>query len=126
MDRRKRVTRDEAGVVEKFGVPPALIPDYLALIGDSSDGYPGLRGWGPKGTAAVLRQYGALENIPPERLGAHRDMAFRFRELARLRTDLPLFQSVDALAWQTVRPEFAALAARFDSAKTATYRTTTR
>ena len=126
MDRRKRLTRDEAGVIEKFGVPPALIPDYLALVGDSSDGYPGLRGWGPKTTAAVLRQYGALENIPPERLGAHRDMAFLFRDLARLRTDLPLFQSVDALAWHQVRPEFAALAARFDSAKTAPARTSTR
>jgi 5'-3' exonuclease len=119
MDRRKRLTRDEAGVVEKFGVPPALIPDYLALVGDSSDGYPGLRGWGPKTTAAVLRQYGALEHIPAERLGAHRDMAFLFRELARLRADLPLFESVDALAWRHVRPEFAALSARFDGAKTA-------
>jgi 5'-3' exonuclease len=106
-------------VVEKFGVPPALIPDYLALVGDSSDGYPGLRGWGPKTTAAVLWQYGALEHIPAERLGAHRDMAFLFRELARLRADLPLFESVDALAWHHVRPEFAALAARFDGAKTA-------
>jgi len=119
MDRRKRVTRDEAGVVEKFGVPPALIPDYLALVGDSSDGYPGLRGWGPKTTVAMLTQYGALENIPAERLGAHRDMAFLFRELARLRTNLPLFTTVDTLAWQRVRPEFAAIAARFDRATTA-------
>lgn len=118
MDRRKRLTRDEAGVIEKFGVAPVLIPDYLALVGDSSDGYPGLRGWGPKTTVAVLRQYGALENIPSDRLGAHRDMAFLFRELARLRTNLPLFDSVDALAWHSVRPEFAALAARFDRAKT--------
>jgi 5'-3' exonuclease len=118
MDRRKRETRDEAGVVAKFGVPPALIPDYLALVGDSSDGYPGVRGWGPKTAVAVLNAYGPLEHIPPERLGAQRDLAFLFRELARLREDIPLFESVDALEWRALRPEFAAFAARFDQAVT--------
>jgi 5'-3' exonuclease len=121
MDRRKRVTRDEQGVVEKFGVPPALIPDFLALVGDSSDGYPGLRGWGPKTAATVLARYGHLENIPADRLTPElREQALLFRDLATLRTDIPLFDSVDALEWTTVRPEFAALAARFDAAKATT------
>jgi 5'-3' exonuclease len=119
MDRRKREVRDEAGVVKKFGVPPALIPDYLALVGDSSDGYPGVRGWGPKTAVTVLSAYGSLDNIPPARLGEQRELAFLFRQLARLRTDIPLFDSVDALEWHGVRPEFAALAARFDQAVTA-------
>jgi 5'-3' exonuclease len=118
LDRRKRETRDEAGVVAKFGVPPALIPDYLALVGDSSDGYPGVRGWGPKTAVSVLNAYGSLDAIPPERLGDQRELAFLFRELARLRTDIPLFDSVDALEWHGTRPEFAALAARFDKATT--------
>jgi 5'-3' exonuclease len=118
MDRRKRETRDEAGVVAKFGVPPSLIPDYLALVGDSSDGFPGVRGWGPKTAVSVLRTYGSLDNIPADRLGAQRELAFLFRELARLRVDLPLFDSVEALEWNGVRPEFAAVTARFDKATT--------
>jgi 5'-3' exonuclease len=118
MDRRKRETRDESGVIAKFGVAPALIADYLALVGDTSDGYPGVRGWGPKTAASVLRTYGALEHIPPERLGDQREFAFLFRELARLRTDIPLFDSVDALEWQGVREEFATLTQRFDKAVT--------
>lgn len=100
LDRRKRVTYDEAAIIAKYGVPPALIPDYLALVGDSSDGYPGLRGWGPKTTVSVLSRYGPLEQIPPEQLGAGRDNAFLFRQLARLRLDLPLFDTVDALEWR--------------------------
>ena len=118
MDRRKRETRDEAAIVAKFGVPPALIPDYLALVGDSSDGYPGVRGWGPKTAVAVLSAYGSIDNIPPERLGEQRSLALLFRELARLRTDIPLFASVDDLEWEGTRPEFAAIAARFDKATT--------
>ena len=118
MDRRKRETRDESGIIAKFGVPPALIPDYLALVGDSSDGYPGVRGWGPKTAVSVLTTYGGLDGIPPDRLGDQRELAFLFRDLARLRTDLPLFESVDALEWNGVGPEFATLAARFDKATT--------
>jgi 5'-3' exonuclease len=117
-DRRKREVRDEAAIVAKFGVPPALIPDYLALVGDASDGYPGVRGWGPKTAVSVLTTFGSLDAIPPERLGEQRELAFLFRELARLRTDLPLFDSVDVLEWNGVRPEFAQLAARFDKAIT--------
>jgi 5'-3' exonuclease len=95
-----------------------LIPDYLALVGDSSDGFPGVRGWGPKTAVSVLRTYGSLDNIPADRLGAQRELAFLFRELARLRVDLPLFDSVEALEWNGVRPEFAAVTARFDKATT--------
>src|SRR5688572_22586317 len=106
LNRRTRQVRDEAGVVEKFGVLPQSIPDYLALVGDSADGYPGLRGWGAKSAAAVLARYGHLEAIPADprtwnvnaaspaalarTLQAHRDDAFLFRTLATLRTDVPL------------------------------------
>jgi 5'-3' exonuclease len=134
MDRRKRVIRDEAGVVAKFGVPPGSIPDYLALVGDSADGYPGLPGWGAKSSAAVLSKYGRLESIPADwrtwsvnaaspaalarTLERERANAFLFRELATLREDIPLFDTVDDLRWQGPTPEFPALAARFDAAVT--------
>lgn len=120
MDRRRRITRDEAGVVEKFGVPPASIPDYLALVGDAADGYPGLPGWGARSAAAVLRRFGHLESIPEDwrewtgvnaaradalalTLKQQRDRAFLFRDLATLRTDIPLFASVDELRWDATR-----------------------
>jgi 5'-3' exonuclease len=130
-DRRKRELRDEAGVVEKFGVPPASIPDYLALVGDAADGFPGMPGWGGKSAATVLARYGHLESIPAdpaawdvavrgkERLSAaleaDRDTAMLFRQLATLRTDAPLFVSVDDLRWRGPKPEFEALAARLQS-----------
>jgi 5'-3' exonuclease len=132
-NRRTRVRWDEAGVVAKFGVPPASIPDYLALVGDSSDGYPGLPGWGPKSTAAVLSRFGHIERIPEnwrdwhanatnaprlaETLTAQRDRALLFRTLATLRSDIPLFTNVDELKWTGPKPEFAALAASFDKAR---------
>ena len=110
----------------KFGVPPASIPDYLALVGDAADGYPGLRGWGPKSTAAVLAKFGHLEAIPEDSrawqvnaanaatLAAtferEREQAFLFRDLATLRSDIPLFESVDELEWRGPTPEFARLA----------------
>jgi 5'-3' exonuclease len=113
LDRRKRKFFDEAGVVEKFGVPPASIPDYLALVGDSADGFPGLPGWGAKSTAAVLARYGRLEAIPrsgrewmvnvgsrdrlAQTLAAEFDRALLFRYLATLRTDIHLFDDVDEL-----------------------------
>jgi 5'-3' exonuclease len=134
LDRRARVERDEAGVVAKFGVPPASIPDYLALVGDASDGYPGLPGFGPKSAAALLARFGHLEAIPPDwrewrvnaanparlaaTLDAGRDRAFLFRDLATLRTDLPLFDDVEALKWIGPRPGFQALAERFERAVT--------
>jgi len=118
-----RVFRDEAGVVEKFGVPPTSIPDYLALVGDAADGYPGLPGWGAKSTAAVLARYGHLESIPADWrtwgvnatspaalarvLTEQRERALLFRELATLRTDLDLFESVDDLQWKGPTPRSA-------------------
>jgi 5'-3' exonuclease len=132
MDRRLRTIRDEAGVVARFGVLPASIPDYLALVGDTSDGYPGLSGWGAKSAAAVLARYHHLENIPedwrawgvnaanPGRLARvlaeSREEVFLFRMLATLRTDIDVFASVDDLRWQGPTPAFAPLAARLDTA----------
>jgi 5'-3' exonuclease len=133
MDRRARSIRDEAGVVAKFGVPPASIPDYLALVGDTSDGYPGLPGWGAKSAAAVLARFGSLENIPADwttwavnasrpavlaaTLAREREHAFRFRELARLRTDLPLFSDVNQLRWAGPTSAFAEWGRRLQAAK---------
>lgn len=135
LDRRTRRVRDEAGVVEKFGVAPASIPDYLALVGDAADGYPGLRGWGPKSSAAVLARFGRLESIPPDSRDWHvnaanaaalaatfareRERALLFRTLATLRTDIPLFDDVETLRWTGPTPAFAELGARFDAAVTA-------
>jgi 5'-3' exonuclease len=129
MDRRMRTIRDEAGVIEKFGVPPASIPDYLALVGDTSDGFPGLAGWGAKSASAVLAKYGHLESIPADWTAWHvnatrpaalaatldrdRAQALLFRDLATLRTDIPLFASVDELRWNGPTAAFQALAARF-------------
>ncbi len=133
MDRRARTIRDETGIIAKFGVPPASIPDYLALVGDASDGYPGLKGWGAKSTAAVLAKYGHLESIPadwkswgvnatrPAALAAtlerERDRALLFCDLATLRTDVPVFDSVDDLRWNGPTPAFSSLAARLDAAR---------
>jgi 5'-3' exonuclease len=138
LDRRKRVTRDEAGVIQKFGVSPASIPDYLALVGDAADGYPGLAGWGAKSSAAVLARFGHLESIPADwrewhvnaaspsaladTLSRDRDRALLFRTLATLRTDIALFDDVDQLRWNGPTPAFAALGARFDAAVTGTRR----
>jgi 5'-3' exonuclease len=132
LNRRTRATIDEAGVIAKFGVPPASIPDYLALVGDAADGYPGLQGWGPKSTAAILARFAHLDAIPddwrtwqanvanPAGLAKtwlrERDHAFLFRTLATLRTDVPLFESVEDLRWRGPTPAFAPLAARFDAA----------
>ncbi len=133
VDRVRRVTRDEAGVVAKFGVPPGSIPDYLALVGDASDGYPGLQGWGAKSAATVLARFGDIDAIPDDhrdwgldvaRAGAlaatlrrDRDKARLFRTLAELRTDVPVFDTVDDLAWTGATPAFAALRARLESGR---------
>src|SRR5690348_15524849 len=115
LNRRTGVVLDEAGVVRKFGVPPASIPDYLALVGDSADGYPGLPGWGPKSSATVLAKFGHIEAIPADcrdwrlkvtsassladTLVRERERAFLFRTLAILRTDVDVFEDVDHLRW---------------------------
>ena len=142
LNRRTRVTLDEAGVVQKFGVSPASIPDYLALVGDAADGYPGLPGWGAKSSAAVLSRFIHLESIPSDfrewhvnvanasaladTLARERERALLFRTLATLRTDIALFDDVDQLRWNGPTPAFAALAARLDAALTETRRPVAR
>ena len=134
LNRRTRVILDEDGVIKKFGVPPASIPDYLALVGDAADGYPGLSGWGAKSSASVLAKYSHLEFIPADwrewrvnavnasalarTLSTELDQALLFRTLATLRTDIALFDDVEQLRWQGPTPAFAALAARLDAAVT--------
>ncbi len=138
LNRRTGVTFDEAGIIKKFGVPPASIPDYLALVGDAADGYPGLAGWGAKSTAAVLAKFGHIEAIPADwrewrvnavsasalarTLSEQRDQAMLFRTLATLRTDLALFEDAEQLRWNGPTLGFTALASRFDAAQTETKR----
>ena len=117
VDRRSGRIRDAAGVVERFGVTPALIPDYLALVGDAADGYPGVPKWGPKTAARQIARYGRLEDFPPEVLGTHRDAAILFKKLATLRTDAPLFEKVEALRWKGATPAFTAAAERLGDAR---------
>jgi 5'-3' exonuclease len=132
LNRRTNVTLDEIGVMKRFGVRPASIPDYLALVGDTADGYPGLAGWGAKSSAAVLARYEHLEHIPADwrtwgvnaanpaalasTLDRERDRAFLFRDLATLRADLDLFESIDTLRWTGPGEKFVELAQRFDAA----------
>jgi 5'-3' exonuclease len=132
LNRRTRTTCDEAGVIEKFGVPPASIPDYLALVGDAADGYPGLRGWGAKSSAAVLAKFLHLESIPADHrewgvsvanasalaatLVKEREHALLFRTLATLRADIALFDDVDQLRWKGPSPAFDELGPRLDAA----------
>ena len=123
MDRRTRTIRNDAGVREKFGVGPESIPDYLALVGDASDGYPGLPGWGPKTASVVLARYLHLEHIPKDAtrwdvsvrgapsmaavLKERWNDALLFRDLATLRVDANVFETVDDLKWRGPKPEFA-------------------
>ena len=134
LNRRTRTTLDEEAIVRKFGVLPESIPDYLALVGDAADGYPGLPGWGAKSTAAVLAKFLHLESIPADwrewrvnaagagalaaTLAEQRDRVMLFRTLATLRTDIPLFDNVDELQWHGPKPEYTALGARLDAAIT--------
>jgi 5'-3' exonuclease len=107
IDRRAKKIRDAAGVREKFGVEPALIPDFLALVGDTADGYPGIPGIGAITAAQLLNRHGALENFPPGLLGDKRDLALLFKALATLRTDAPLFSDVEELRWRGPTSAFA-------------------
>ncbi len=132
LDRRRNMFRDEAGVLAKFGVAPRSIPDYLALVGDAADGYPGLRGWGAKSTAAVLARYEHLEQIPAhardwhvrvaapaelaQTLQANFSDAMLFRDLATLRTKVPVFDSVDDLRWGGPTAAFEEIGTRLDAA----------
>lgn len=112
VDRRSKVVRDAAEVRSKFGVNPELIPDYLALVGDAADGYPGIKGIGAKGAASLITRYGEIECFPPEVLGDHRTLALLFKRLATLRTDAKLYESVDALEWRGPTLEFPSLCER--------------
>jgi len=131
LDRRAGITRDEAGVIAKFGVPPGSIADYLALVGDSADGFPGVQGWGAKSAAAILARYSRLEDIPKdstrwdvsvrsasrlaESLFDSWSDALLFRTLATLRLDAPVFDSVDELYWKGPRADFAGMAERLQA-----------
>jgi 5'-3' exonuclease len=128
LDRRSNILRDEAGVVAKFGVKPASIPDFLAVVGDSADGFPGVSGWGLKAAAETLSHYHHLEDIPKnwkewhpsirraralaESLFGAWDDALLFRKLATLRLDVPVFDAVEELRWRGPRPEFGELCRR--------------
>lgn len=142
LHRRTQVTLDESAVVQKFGVSPQSIPDYLALVGDSADGYPGLRGWGAKSSAAVLSKFGHLESIPQDWRDWHvnvanaraladiltqeHNLALLFRKIATLRTDIPLFDDIEQLRWGGSKPGFDEIAARLDHAKTEKTRSSIR
>jgi 5'-3' exonuclease len=108
IDGRRKIIRDAAGVREKFGVSPQLIPDLLALVGDAADGYPGISGIGARTAAQLLNRYGPIENFPSNVLGEQRDLALLFKKLATLRTDAPLFKKVETLRWRGATPAFAA------------------
>jgi 5'-3' exonuclease len=117
VDRRGMQIRDADGVRRKFGVEPALIPDYLALVGDAQDGYPGIRGIGSATAARLLNRYGPIETFPPSVLGGERERALLFKNLATLRTDAPPFGDVDELEWRGPTPTFAAWAERMGDAR---------
>jgi 5'-3' exonuclease len=135
-DRRKDVLLDAGAVREKFGVPPASIPDYLALVGDSADGFPGLRGWGAKSTATVLARYGDLESIPDDAadwdiavrgaaklaatLAEQRDLAVLFRRIATVRLDAPVSSGVDELCWEGQAAGFEDVCIEIDAPDLAT------
>ena len=132
-DRRREIVYDEAGVLEKYGVSPASIPDYLALVGDSADGIPGIPGWGAKSSATLLSKYQHLEAIPKElekwevkvrgaqrlseNLSNHWEEALLYRHLATLRSDVPLAENLDELAWIGPRENFAELCQALGAAK---------
>lgn len=117
VDRRSGVIRNADAVQVKFGVRPELIPDYLAMVGDSADGYPGLTGFGPKTAAQFINRYGPIENFPPDALNEENRLhALLFKDLATLRTDAPLFDDVDELRWRGATPDFPAYAQKIGNA----------
>jgi len=115
VDSRAKSIRNEDAIVEKFGVRPKLIPDYLALVGDTADGYPGITGIGKTGAASLLNRYGPIEDFPQEVLGQQREQALLFKRLATLRTDEPLFIDVGELQWRGPTPAFADFTAKIDN-----------
>jgi len=116
VDRKNKVIRNADGVRAKFGVSPELIPDYLALVGDSADGYPGLTGIGPKGAATLIGRYGKIEDFPPEVLSGRVELALLFKKLATLRTDAPTLANVDEMRWAGPTRPFAECCERMGNA----------
>ncbi len=112
IDGRRKIIRDAAGVREKFGVSPQIIPDLLALVGDAADGYAGIPGIGTRTAAQLLNRHGVIENFPSNVLGERRKLALLFKKLAALRTDAPLFKKVETLRWRGATPALAAWADR--------------
>jgi 5'-3' exonuclease len=117
VDRRSGQIRDEQGVRDKFGVAPIFIPDYLALVGDAADGYPGIAGVGPKTAARLITQFGHIEQFPPEILGENHDRARLFKRLATLRIDASLFNTVEQLRWRGPTEGFVSVAERIGDAR---------
>jgi 5'-3' exonuclease len=118
IDGRRKVIRNADAVRAKFGVEPMYIPDYLALVGDAADGYPGIAGYGPKTAAQLINRHGPLEQFPAEILNDdNRERALLFKNLATLRTDAPLFEDVDELRWRGVNPSFNAVAEKIGDAR---------
>lgn len=119
IDGRRGVIRDAEGVRAKFGVEPEFIPDYLALVGDAADGYPGITGYGPKTAASLINRYGPIEKFPLDLLKDKRADALLFKVLATLKTDAPLFDDVDELRWRGPTPAFESVAAKIGNASLA-------
>jgi 5'-3' exonuclease len=115
IDGRRKTIRDAAGIREKFGVDPPLIPDLLALVGDAADGYPGIAGFGARTAAKILNLYGPIEDFPADVLTDQRDLALLFKKLATLRTDEPLFKNVATLRWRGATPAFRTWTERMDA-----------
>lgn len=126
IDGRRKIIRDAAGIREKFGVDPPLIPDLLALVGDVADGYPGIDGFGPKTAAQALNRYGTIENFPPDVLREQRHLALLFKKLATLRTDAKLFKKVDTLRWTGLTRGFETWAERIEAPRFADRRAALR
>lgn len=120
VDGRRGVIRNADGVRAKFGVSPELIPDYLALVGDAADGYPGISGCGPKTAAALINRFGRIEDFPADVLKDKHDEALLFKDLATLRTDAPLFDNVDELRWTGATEAFSSVAEKIGEPRLAT------
>jgi 5'-3' exonuclease len=118
IDQRRNLIRNEAGVIGKFGVAPKFIPDYLALVGDAADGYPGIKGLGAKTAASLINRFGPIEVFPADTLSPeNRRFALLFKDLATLRTDIPLFKRADELRWRGATDSFAAIAMKIDASR---------
>ena len=117
VDRKAKTVRDAFGVRAKFGVDPDRIPDYLALVGDNADGYPGIAGIGPKGAAALIKRHGPIEEFPQEALGEQRELALLFKDIATLRTNAPIPAGADQIRWRGPGSHFAQWAQRLSAPK---------